>query len=69
MATQFGRKLVALATAAALALALPTAALGDRGGVPHSTKPCPSKSKGKGPKKAAPNGKGKKCGFNRVNGV
>jgi hypothetical protein len=58
------RKSVAVLAAAALALAAP-AAFADKGGVPHSTKPCPSKAKGKGPKKAAPNQKGKKCGFNR----
>jgi hypothetical protein len=57
------RKSVAVLTAAVLALAAP-AAFADRGGVPHSTKPCPSKSKGNGPKHTAPNDKGKKCGFN-----
>jgi hypothetical protein len=57
------RKSVAIITAAALAVASP-AAFADQGGVPHSTKPCPSKSKGKGPKKGAPNTHGKKCGFN-----
>jgi hypothetical protein len=56
------RKSVAVLAAAALALAAPAAFAG-KGGVPHSTKPCPSKAKGKGPKKAAHNDKGKKCGF------
>jgi hypothetical protein len=69
VSTVLGRKLIALVTAAVLSMAVPTAALADQGGVPHSTKPCPSKGKGKGPKKGPPNGKGKKCGFNRVNGV
>jgi hypothetical protein len=59
------RKSIAIITAAALALAAP-AAFADRGGVPHSTKPCPTKAKGKGPKHEAPNDHGKKCGFNRT---
>jgi len=63
------RKSIAVLTAAALALSAP-AAFADQGGVPHSpqgppTKPCPSKAKGKGPKKDAPNTNGRKCGFNR----
>jgi hypothetical protein len=71
MPTALRRRLVALAGAAALsvAVAVPGAALADRGGVPHNPhmKPCPSKSKGNGPKKDAPNDKGKKCGFHRGN--
>jgi hypothetical protein len=71
MSTALRRRLVALAGAAALcvAVAVPGAALADRGGNPHNPhlKPCPSKSKGHGPKKSAPNDKGKKCGFNRGN--
>jgi hypothetical protein len=58
------RKSIAVLTAAALALSAP-AAFADKGGVPHSTQPCPSKAKGKGPKKDAPNTNGRKCGFNR----
>lgn len=69
MSTALRRRLIALVSAAALCVAVPTAALADQGGVPHNTKPCPSKSQGQGPKKAPHNTKGKKCGFNRVNGV
>jgi hypothetical protein len=59
------RKSIAFITAAALTIGAP-AAFADKGGVPHSSKPCPSKAKkGKGPKKDAPNTHGKKCGFNR----
>ena len=60
------RKGIAVLTAAALALSAP-AAFADQGGVPHSPaqKPCPSKAKGKGPKREAPNDNGRKCGFNR----
>ncbi len=58
---------VALLTAA-LALSVPGAALADKGGVPHSGKPCPTKSEGKKPmkakkaKKAPKTSRGKKCG-------
>jgi hypothetical protein len=58
------RKSVAIITAAVLAVAAP-AAFADKGGVPHSTTPCPSKAKGNGPKQAPHNTHGKKCGFNR----
>jgi hypothetical protein len=58
------RKGVAILTAAAVALTAPTA-FANQGGVPHSTKPCPKKAKGHGPKHGAPNTKGNKCGFNR----
>jgi hypothetical protein len=59
------RTAAVLATGAAMALSFPLAgAVADQGGVPHSSKPCPTKSKGHGPKKSAPNDKGKKCGFN-----
>jgi hypothetical protein len=65
MSTALRRRLIALVSAAALTVAVPTAALADAGGVPHNPhgKPCPSKSRGQGPKKDAPNEKGKKCGF------
>lgn len=73
MSTAVRRRLIALVSAAALSVAVPTAALADEGGDPHSTKPCPtlpSQSKAKGPKKAHKdnNGKdkGKKCGHHRV---
>jgi hypothetical protein len=60
------RKLAVLATGAAMAISLPVASsVADQGGVPHNSKPCPTKSKGHGPKKSAPNDKGKKCGFNK----
>ncbi len=62
------RKLAALVTGVALAFSFPVASsLGDAGGVPNShAKPCKTKTKGNGPKKPAPNNKGKKCGFNTV---
>jgi hypothetical protein len=56
-------KVAALATGVALALSFPAASTANKGGVPNSDKPCPAKGKGKGPKKPAPNDKGKKCGF------
>jgi hypothetical protein len=57
-------KLAALTTGVALAFSFPVASsVADKGGVPHSTKPCPAK--GKGAKKSAPNSKGKKCGFHK----
>jgi hypothetical protein len=59
-------KLTALTAAVALGLAVPGTSVADRGGVPHSAKPCPSKI-GKGharghQRHAARNGHGKKCG-------
>jgi hypothetical protein len=67
MSTALRRRLIALVSAAALCVAVPTSALADQGGVPNNphNKPCPSKSKGHGPKRDAPNDKGKKCGFHR----
>ena len=61
------RKLAVLVTGAALAISLPVASsVADQGGTPHNTKPCPSKSKGHGPKKEDPQkDHGKSCGFNR----
>jgi hypothetical protein len=60
------RRVAVLVTGAALAISIPVASSGaDQGGVPHNTKPCPSKAKGHGPKKDAKNDNGKKCGFNR----
>ncbi|MGH2956425.1 MAG: hypothetical protein ACRDL6_05450 [Solirubrobacterales bacterium] len=56
------KKAVALATGIALALSFPAVGAADKGGVPHSQKPCPAKGK-KNTKKPAPNDKGKKCGF------
>jgi hypothetical protein len=71
MSTALRRKLIALVSAAALCVAVPGAALANQGGIPNNPheKPCPSKSKGHGPKKGAHNDKGKKCGFNRGNSV
>jgi hypothetical protein len=66
MKTRKTRTVATLVTSAALALSFPAAgAFADKGGVPNanSNKPCPAKGKGKGPKKSAPNTKGKKCGF------
>ncbi len=60
------QKLTALAATSALALSIPGAALADKGGVPHSSKPCPSKSQSKKEKKTPKNTKGKKCGFQRT---
>jgi hypothetical protein len=70
MKTRMMRKLAALMTASALALALPVASsVANPGGVPNNgnghSKACDNvgKSQGNGPKKSAPNGKGWKCGF------
>ena len=58
------RRLAAFATCLGLAAAFPVMSSADKGGVPnsHSSKPCPAKGK-RHHKKAAPNNKGKKCGF------
>jgi hypothetical protein len=57
------RRAAALATGLALALSFPTASsVANKGGVPHSQKPCKAKKKGK--KHAPRNDNGKKCGFN-----
>jgi hypothetical protein len=59
------RRVAVVATGAALALSFPAAsAVADKGGVPHSDKPCKAKKKQK--KHSAPNDNGKKCGFNFV---
>jgi hypothetical protein len=58
------RRVAVLATGVAMAISFPVASsVADQGGTPHNSKPCPTKSKGHGPKKSAPNDKGKKCGF------
>ena len=60
------RRMIALLTAGAFALAMPTAGVADRGGVPNAhSGVCVCKGKGAGPKREAPNDKGKKCGFHR----
>jgi hypothetical protein len=60
------RKLAAFATCLGIAAAFPVMSSADKGGVPNSgnghAKPCPAKGK-RHHKKAAPNNKGKKCGF------
>jgi hypothetical protein len=56
------RKLAVFATCLGIAGAFPVMSSADKGGIPHSQKPCPAKAK-KHPKKPAPNTKGKKCGF------
>ena len=56
------KKVAALAAGMALALSFPAGAAADKGGIPHSDKPCKAKKKPK--KHPAPNSKGKKCGFN-----
>lgn len=71
MKSRTTHKLAALVTGAALAFSFPVASsVGNPGGVPNggvgSSKACPGKGdQGKGPKKSAPNGKGKKCGFEK----
>jgi hypothetical protein len=52
---------------AALALSVPSVGLATKGGVPHSTKPCPmhshsGKNKGSAHGKKSGTTKGKKCG-------
>jgi hypothetical protein len=56
------RKLAVFATCLGLAAAFPVLSSADKGGVPHSQKPCPVKNHHH--KKPKPNNKGKKCGFN-----
>jgi hypothetical protein len=56
------RKLAVFATCLGLAAAFPVLSSADKGGVPHSKKPCPVKKHHH--KKPKPNNKGKKCGFN-----
>jgi hypothetical protein len=59
------RKLAVFVTCLGIAAAFPVLSSADKGGVPHSNKPCKTKKAKKKPKKPAPNNKGKKCGFNR----
>jgi hypothetical protein len=52
---------------AALAMSIPTVAFANKGGVPHSTKACPThkhsgKDKGSSEDHKKGSGKGKKCG-------
>src|SRR3954454_23035747 len=56
------RKLAVFATCLGIAGAFPVLSSADKGGVPHSKKPCPVKKHHH--KKPKPNNKGKKCGFN-----
>jgi hypothetical protein len=56
------RKLAVFVTCLGLAAAFPVLSSADKGGVPHSQKPCPAKGK-RHHKKPKPNNKGKKCGF------
>jgi hypothetical protein len=57
------RKLAVFVTCLGLGAAFPVLSSADKGGVPNSnSKPCPAKGK-RHHKKAAPNTKGKKCGF------
>ena len=55
------RKLAVFATCLGIAAAFPVLSSADKGGVPHSKKPCPVKKHHH--KKPKPNNKGKKCGF------
>src|SRR5262249_28053051 len=65
------RKVAVLLTGSALALSVPVAgSVANSGGVPNggngASKPCPHKgSRGKGPKRPAPNGNGRKCGLGK----
>jgi hypothetical protein len=56
------RKLAVFVTCLGIAAAFPVLSSADKGGVPHSKKPCPVKRHHH--KKPKPNNKGKKCGFN-----
>ncbi len=63
------KRTMAVVTAgiAALALSVPSVGFATKGGMPHSTKPCPAhshsgKHKGSGHGKKNGAGKGKKCG-------
>jgi hypothetical protein len=56
------RKLAVFVTCLGLGAAFPVLSSADKGGVPHSQKPCPAKGK-RHHKKPKPNDKGKKCGF------
>jgi hypothetical protein len=57
------KKLAVFATCLGIGAAFPVLSQADKGGVPHNpSKPCPAKGK-RHHKKAAPNSKGKKCGF------
>jgi hypothetical protein len=57
------RKLAVFVTCLGIGGAVPVMSSADQGGVPNShSKPCPAKGK-RAHKKAAPNSKGKKCGF------
>src|SRR4051812_8642644 len=58
------RKLAVFASCLGIAAAFPVLSSADKGGVPHSQKPCKAKKKQK--KHPKPNNKGKKCGFNFV---
>lgn len=66
MKSRTTRRVAVLVTGAVMALSFPVASsVANPGGVPNNphNKQCPSK--GKGTKKPAPNGKGKKCGSNK----
>jgi hypothetical protein len=72
MKSRMIRKVAVLVTGSALALSLPVASsVANPNGEPNTggghSKACDNvgKSKGHGPKKAAPNDKGWKCGFNK----
>ena len=72
MKTRIMQRIAVLATGSALALSLPVAAaVANPGGAPNDgnghSKGCGhvGKSKGKGPKKSAHNGRGRKCGFDK----
>jgi hypothetical protein len=56
--------LAVFVTCLGLAAAFPVLSSADKGGVPHSQKPCPVKTHHH--KKPKPNNKGKKCGFNEA---
>jgi hypothetical protein len=58
------RKVALILTGLAMAVSFPVLSSADKGGVPHSNKPCKAKKKPK--KHPKPNNRGKKCGFNFV---
>jgi hypothetical protein len=60
------RRMIALVTVVGVALAVPAAGTADKAGAPNAHSGiCVCKGKGQGPKREAPNTKGKKCGFHR----
>ncbi len=57
------RKLAVFATCLGIAGAFPVMSSADKGGVPHSSKPCTARRRRSIRRSTTPNDKGKKCGF------